>query len=155
MSFPAGTCCKRTPAPPRKPPLSSSTPCNTACPFPSGRCRSMAAPSLPPSSNRPASSAAPSVRSSSTFSQTQRCRGTRPSYPPRRVLPGHALLAGNEPAQPRTPPLGKNLQHRPPSSGSRLLDPSPVPPAKLISAKGMKSVTYLLDEYRGFSPRGI
>jgi len=45
------------PAPPPKPPLSSSTPCSTACHFPSARCRSMAVPSLPPSSNRPASSA--------------------------------------------------------------------------------------------------
>src|SRR5438477_5550143 len=56
--FPAGTCCKRTPAPQLKPPLSSSTPCSSACPFLSGRCRSTAVPSSPPSSNRLASSGA-------------------------------------------------------------------------------------------------
>jgi hypothetical protein len=40
--------------------------------------------------------------------------------------------------QPRTPPLGKDLQHRPPSSGPWLSNPAPVPQAELISTKGMK-----------------
>src|SRR5207248_10721724 len=50
-------------------------------------------------------------------------------------------------SQPRTAPVGKNLQHRPPSSGSRLLNPAAVPAAGLISKKGMKTVNNLLDEY--------
>jgi len=103
---------------------------------------------LPPSSSRPANSAPPFVRSSSPFSQTQRRRRTRQSYSHRGVLPGHALLAGDEKTQPRAPPLGKNLQHRPPSSGSRLLNPlqflrQPHPNER------NESVTHLLDEYRG------
>ena len=60
---------------------------------------------------------------------------TAPSNVP---IAGHALLAGDQKTQPRTPPLGKNLQHRPPSSGSRLLNPAPVPPPNLIPTKGMK-----------------
>ena len=43
MWFPAGMCCKRTPAPPLKPLPSSSTLCSTVCRFPSAPCRSMAA----------------------------------------------------------------------------------------------------------------
>src|SRR6516164_9619385 len=61
------------------------------------------------------------------------------------VLPGHTLLAGDEKAQPRTPPLGKHLQHRPSSPVARLLDSAAVLAARFISTKGMKSVTHLLD----------
>ena len=43
--------------------------------------------------------------------------------------------------------VGKNLQHRPPSSGPRLLNSASVPAPVLIPTKGMKSVTHLLDEY--------
>src|SRR5207237_10538945 len=67
--------------------------------------------------------------------------------PHRGVLSGLRLLAGDENPQPRTAPVGKNLQHRPPSSGSRLLNPAAVPAAGLISKKGMKTVNNLLDEY--------
>jgi hypothetical protein len=80
----------------------------------------------------------PSVRLAATFSQTQRRRRTRQSHPHRGVLPGHALLAGDEQTQPRTSPLGENLQYRSPSSSSWLLNPTPVPSAELIPTKGMK-----------------
>jgi len=56
--FTARDVVSRWDAPPPKPPPSSSTPCSTACPFPSGRCRSMAARSSLLGSNSPASSAA-------------------------------------------------------------------------------------------------
>src|SRR5712691_11190021 len=80
----------------------------------------------------------PSVRPPPALSQTQRRRRTRQPHPHRGVLPGYGLLAGNEETQPRTPPLGKNLQHRPPSSGPRLLNPAAVPATNLISTEGMK-----------------
>src|SRR6201993_1310729 len=73
---------------------------------------------------------------------------TRQSHPHRGVLPGHVLSPGDEKTQPRTPPLGKDLQYRPPSSGPGLSNPAPVPQAELISMERMKSVTNLLDEYR-------
>ena len=93
----------------------------------------------------------PSVRPPSTLSQTQRRGRTRQSHPHRGVLPGYGLLAGNEETQPRTPALGKNLQHRPPSSGPRLPHPAAVPATNLISTEGMKRVTYLLDEYKALT----
>jgi hypothetical protein len=42
--------------------------------------------------------------------------------------------------------LGENLQHRPPSSGPRLFNPATIPTPQLIPTKGLKCVTYLLDE---------
>jgi hypothetical protein len=56
----------------------------------------------------------------------------------------HSL--GNEKTQSRTPPMGKNLHHRRPSSGPRLPNPAPVPAANFIPTKGVKSVTHLLVE---------
>jgi len=50
--------------------------------------------------------------------------------------------------QSRTPAMGTRLQHRAPSPGPGLSHSPPVSLPVLISAKGMKSVTHLLDEYR-------
>ena len=114
---------KRTLAPRRKPRLSSSIPCSTACLFPFAPCRSTAARSSLLTLNRLASSA---ICTSSYFPralQTQWCRRTRQPHPCRGVLPGHALLAGNETTQSRTTPVGRHLQHPPPSPGARLLTP--------------------------------
>ena len=78
-----------------------------------------------------------SVRAAAPFFQTQR-RRTRQPHPHRGVRSGHPLLPGNAKTQSRTPPLGKNLQHRPPSSGPRLLSAAPVPTPVLIPTKAMK-----------------
>jgi hypothetical protein len=77
--------------------------------------------------------------------------GTRRSHPPAQNAGRVGHPAGDEPGQPRTPPLRKNLQYRPPSPGSRLPNPSPVSPPELIPTKRMKSVTYPLDEYTGLT----
>src|SRR6266853_1850937 len=87
------------------------------------------------------------VRAASALAQTQWRRRTRPSHPQRGVLPDHGLFAGDEKAQSRAAALGEDLQHRPPSSGHRLPNPTTVPASELIPTKGMKSVTHLLDEY--------
>ncbi len=84
--------------------------------------------------------------------QTQRLGRTRQPYPQRGVLPGHGLLAGDEKAQPRAAPVGEDLQHRASSPVARLLNPAAVPAAGFISAKGMKSVTNLLDESTTLTP---
>jgi hypothetical protein len=86
--------------------------------------------------DRPAARFAP-VRASPALSQTQRRRRTRQPHPHRGVLPGHALLAGNEEAQSRAAALGKNLQYRPPSSVPGLSNSAPVPAPNLIPTKGM------------------
>jgi hypothetical protein len=77
--------------------------------------------------------------------------GTRRTRPPAQNAGRVGHPAGDEPGQPRTPPLRKNLQYRPPSPGSRLPNPSPVSPPELIPTKRMKSVTYPLDEYTGLT----
>ena len=76
---------------------SSSTPCRTACPSLPTLCRSMAAPSSPPSSSKPASS----VVSTCSCCRLAPPNSVAPSsaHPRRRVLPDHPLLAGDEKAQ--------------------------------------------------------
>ena len=56
-------------------------------------------------------------------------------HPHRGVLPGHALLAGNEKAQSRAAALGKHLQHPAPSSVPGIFNSTPVPAANLIQRK--------------------
>src|SRR6266849_473346 len=72
---------------PPKLPSSSSTPCSTAYPFPFAPCRSMAAASSPPSSNRPASNAVCACLYCARARPSSRARRTPPSYPHRGVLP--------------------------------------------------------------------
>jgi hypothetical protein len=88
-------------------------------PFPIRARRSMAGANSLPSSSRPASNAACICSCCPRTPRTQRRGRTRQPHPHRGVLPGHAVLAGDEPTQSRTPPLGTHLQHRPSSSGPR------------------------------------
>src|ERR1017187_152830 len=141
---------KLTRAPPRNRPPSSSTPCSTACPFPFAPCRSTAARNSPPSSNRLVSSAACICSCCRHARPNSMVPSNAPTVPHRGVLSGYALLAGDEETQSRTPAVGNNLQHRASSSGPRLLNPAAVLAPDLIPTKGMKSVTYLLDEYNTF-----
>ncbi len=87
------------------------------------------------------------VRASSSLPQTRWRPRTHQPHSHRGVLPGRPLLAGNEKTQLRAARLGAHVQHRPPSPGSGLPHPPPVPAATLISTKGMKSVTCPLDKY--------
>jgi hypothetical protein len=69
--------------------------------------------------------------------QTQGYVGACQPHPHRGVLPSHCLLAGDETAQSRVAPVGKDLQHRLRTSSS-WLPPALQFPSALISTKGMK-----------------
>jgi hypothetical protein len=120
---------------PPRPLTSSSTSCNTTCLSRSGAVdggREFACPVQTLAAARPAS-----VRPAAKLSKLKGAVERANHNPHRGVLPSHCLLAGDETAQSRVAPVGKDLQCRLRTSSSWLRPPLQFPSA-LISTKGMK-----------------